>query len=64
MVTVLFNDHEQEVLTDCLQRELTNLHDEIVHTDDHDYREFLKQRQQVLKTIVAKLATEQLAVQP
>jgi hypothetical protein len=40
-----------------LQREVPNLREEIHHTDDHDYREFLKERERFVKVLVGKLST-------
>lgn len=55
MKTLTFTEEEQQLLVEILEKEVPNLRDEIVHTDDHDYREFLKERERHLKELVRKL---------
>jgi hypothetical protein len=50
-----FSEREQQFLVEILEREIPNLREEILHTDDHDYREFLKEREQFIKDLVSKL---------
>jgi hypothetical protein len=57
MNTVMLTDQELEYLRELLQREVPNLREEIHHTDDHDYREFLKERERFVKVLVGKLST-------
>jgi hypothetical protein len=57
MNTVILTDQEFEYLRELLQREIPNLRDEIRHTDDHDYREFLKERELLVKALVGKIGT-------
>jgi hypothetical protein len=57
MNTVLLSDQELQYVLELLQREIPSLRDEIWHTDTHDYREFLKERERLLKTLVEKLST-------
>lgn len=57
MNTVMLSDQELQYVLELLQREIPNLRDEIWHTDDHDYREFLKERERLVKTIAEKLST-------
>ena len=47
---------EAAILADTLQAALTELHTEIAHTDSHDYKEQLKERQQVLERTQEALA--------
>ncbi|MGE0824382.1 MAG: hypothetical protein AB7G75_06390 [Candidatus Binatia bacterium] len=54
MATFTFSDEEQKLLTEILEREIPSLREEILHTDDHDYREFLKKREEVLKSLASK----------
>ena len=56
MNTVMLTDQEFEYLRDLLQREIPNLREEIHYTDDHDYREFLKEREVLVKALVEKLS--------
>jgi hypothetical protein len=45
MITLPFNEQEHQEQMGVLERELPHLRYEIHHTDNHDYREFLKVRQ-------------------
>ncbi len=55
MITLQLNTDEHQVLIDVLERELPNLRHEIHHTDDHDYREFLKAREHLLERVLGKV---------
>ena len=55
MGAIILSDKEQQVLVELLDREIPSLRDEIVHTDDHEYREFLKEREAIIKDLVKKL---------
>ena len=55
MKTLTFSEEEQQLVVEILEKEIPNLRDEIVHTDDHDYREFLKEREKRLRELVSKL---------
>ncbi len=55
MGTINLADKEQEFLIEMLEREIPNLREEILHTDDHDYREFLKERERFVHELVGKL---------
>ena len=57
MNTVMLSDQELQYVLELLQREIPNLRDEIWHTDDHDYREFLKERERLVKAVAEKLNT-------
>jgi hypothetical protein len=57
MNTVMLSDQELQYVLELLQREIPNLRNEIWHTDTHDYREFLKERERLLKTLVEKFST-------
>jgi len=52
MSTIMLNDQEQQFLLEMLQKEIPNLREEILHTDDHDYRVFLKERERFVKELV------------
>jgi len=46
---------EVSVLTDVLKEYLTDLRTEILDTDDFNYKQALKQREEALKGILGKL---------
>jgi len=49
------SDKEQQLLVELLDREIPNLRDEIFHTDAHEYREFLKERENSIKELIKRL---------
>ena len=49
------NDAQKTLLTEVLELDLKNLTDEISHTEDHDYRHGLVQRQEQLTGILTAL---------
>ena len=55
MMRLELNDAEEEVLADTLEKSLSRLGDEISHTDAHDYREFLKDRKEILVKLRGRL---------
>ena len=55
MMRLELNDAEEKVLADALDSSLSRLSDEISHTDDHDYRVFLKERKEILVKLREKL---------
>jgi hypothetical protein len=55
MKTFSFTEEELQLLAEILDKEIPSLRDEIVHTDDHDYREFLKEREKRLSALVRKI---------
>jgi hypothetical protein len=58
MNNVELSDSERELLIDLLDREVPNLREEIHYTDDHDYKETLKQREIAVKELLRKLKGE------
>jgi len=58
MSTITLSDKEQQLLIELLDREIPNLRDEILHTDEHDYREFLKEREASIKELLERLKSE------
>jgi hypothetical protein len=58
MMTLELNEQERQALIELLEREISTLRDEIHHTDDYEYREFLKTREQVVKKLLAAAKTE------
>ena len=55
MGAINLSEQEQQLLVELLEREIPNLRDEIFHTDDHTYREFLKERENSIKNLAQKL---------
>ncbi|MCF6179735.1 MAG: hypothetical protein L3J63_10160 [Geopsychrobacter sp.] len=55
MMRVELNNVEEKVLAETLKTSLGRLTDEISHTDSHDYREFLKERREILTRLSEKL---------
>ena len=55
MSVMTLSDKEQQLLVELLDREIPNLRDEILHTDDHEYREFLKERENSIKELLKRL---------
>lgn len=56
MAQVELQDHEVSVLQQVIEDELEDLHTEIHHTDDHQYKEDLKDKQAALERIKDALA--------
>jgi hypothetical protein len=55
MAAINLSDKEQQLLVELLDREIPNLRDEILHTDDHKYREFLKEKESAIKELLRRL---------
>lgn len=55
MTTIALQDDERDVLAEVLEKSLSGLIDEIAHTDNRDYKEFLKQRKETLLNIQKRL---------
>ena len=51
MIELKLNKNESTVLYETLDRSLSQLHDEICHTDSTEYRDMLKNRREVLLKI-------------
>lgn len=52
------NRHEQETLADVLKSSLSELREEVAHTDRLAYRERLKEQEELLKEILSRLDQE------
>jgi hypothetical protein len=50
-----FDHTEIDMLQDVLKEYLTDLRSEILDTDDYDYRQGLKKKEEILRAILAKL---------
>ena len=57
MHTLLLNDIEQQLLLELLDSQRRELLHEIHHTDDRDYRQSLKEREDVIEGLLEKLQT-------
>ena len=55
-MTITLTDQELQYFLELLEREIPNLREEIHYTDDHDYREFLKERERFVKALVEKFS--------
>ncbi len=58
MLTLQLNDEEHQAIFELLERELPELRHEIHHTDDHDYREFLKAREHLLERLLNRVKVQ------
>ena len=58
MNTIHIRDQEQQLLIDLLEREILSLHQEIMHTDTYDYRQFLKDRERSLNDLLHNLQAQ------
>lgn len=55
MRTITLSDTEQTVLVELLDQQLKELRREIHHTDDHVYRDSLKEKGSTLEDLLKKL---------
>lgn len=55
MMKLELNEQELAELESALSREISELGDEIAHTDAHEFKERLKLRRKLLSEILAKL---------
>ena len=49
------DEHERELLLDLLTTEHRSLLDELLHTESYDYRQLLKQKDELLKNLKSKI---------
>ena len=56
MIHIDLNDADALILREFLEAELEELHGEIHHTDDEDYKEKLKEKQALLKRMLAAVS--------
>jgi hypothetical protein len=54
---------ELDTLTEVVKEYLTDLRSEILDTDDYTYKQMLKEKDEVLRVVLAKLEREKQAVQ-
>jgi hypothetical protein len=62
MYTVTLNSEQIQVLKDVLECSLTELHTEIHHTDSRCYKETLKEREAMMRSLLEMLAAFELPV--
>jgi hypothetical protein len=55
-VDLHLNAEEEDLLRDVLSNYLRDLRSEIFHTEDHDLHELLKLREQLVDTLIKRLA--------
>ncbi len=56
MFRLELTDHERQALTEALQSFLSELRTEVSHTDRQAFRQQLREREDVLKGVFARLA--------
>jgi hypothetical protein len=55
MVQIIFTEEEQELLTELLKNDISDLRMEIAGTDQQGYRDMLKNREVLMKNVQQKL---------
>jgi hypothetical protein len=55
MAAVEFSDEEKDVLVKVLEEDVSELRYEIANTDSFDYRQGLKHKEEVMRTILDRL---------
>lgn len=58
MDTIRVSEQDQQMLRELVEREVVNLHTEIVHTDSSEYRQFLKERKRALTDLLHTLQAQ------
>jgi len=53
---IILNDEEQRALVETLNEALPNLREEVYKTENFDYREQLKRREDLLRGLLSRLA--------
>ncbi len=53
---IALNDEERQTLIEILNETLPNLRAEVYRTENYDYREELKQRETIIKQLIARLS--------
>lgn len=52
---LILTKEEKQILEELLISEIKEIKDEIHHTDDHDYKEELKNKEKVLEELLSKI---------
>ena len=55
ILTLDINEQEREFLLDLLKAEHSSLLDELLHTESYDYRQMLKQKDELLKQLRSRI---------
>jgi hypothetical protein len=58
MITLHLEEHEHKAMIELIVREIPNLRHEIHHTDDREYREFLKTQERLLEKLLDTVRTQ------
>jgi hypothetical protein len=61
MLDLQFSNEELEVLKDLLEQSAREMELELVHTDNHSFKQMLKHRRDVLEGIRARLSALEAA---
>ncbi|HRH43895.1 MAG TPA: hypothetical protein PKY82_19850 [Pyrinomonadaceae bacterium] len=56
-MTLEINEQERELLLKILKAEHISLLDELHHTESYDYKQMLKQKDELLKTLTSRVET-------
>jgi len=62
METINLTDAEANALRGVIKESLSDLHTEISHTDDRDFKARLKQQQETLQIVLLKLTAAEQAI--
>ncbi len=54
-MTLEIDEQERELLLNLLKSEHSSLLDELLHTESYDYRQLLKQKDELLKKLKSKV---------
>jgi hypothetical protein len=58
MITLKLNDEEAMILHNIIKASLEDLRMEIMHTDRREYREMLKQQEEIVKKILKEIESK------
>jgi hypothetical protein len=59
MITVQLTEAEHTLLVDLLERVCAHAREELVHTNDHAYRDMLKEQEQRIRALFDEISTSQ-----
>lgn len=54
-MTIDINEEERQILLDVLKAEHSSLLDELHHTESYDYKQMLKQKDELLKNLRSRI---------
>lgn len=55
ILTIDINEEERQILLDILKAEHSSLLDELHHTESYDYKQMLKQKDELLKNLRSRI---------